>query len=236
MPRGIPNKKRVVQTSGPAPTRQRAMAPINKEALLEKFKDYAAIDVITRRFLDPNDPGSMPILLHDEDTHACVDTHHQFRLKENATRCQFCQKPLRKWTVRWVNTSIEGRWGQIRAKGYVPVEVKELKDEQDVADLVRRTEEDSSVYVRRGDRGQEVLCKMPMELYQYLKRSQRETQRTRNNSKRQQVAELAEAAGSELGDEAGQMIHDGGIRVEMMKRTHTTVADEAAGGDDAIDG
>lgn len=235
MPRGIPNKKRVVQTSGAAPVRQRSMAPINKEALLEKFKGYAAIDVITRRFMDPNDPGSLPILLKDESSDACVNTHHQHRLKENAVKCGMCGKPVRSWTVRWVNTSIEGRWGQIRAKGYVPVEVKELKDEQDVADLVRRAEEDSSVYVRRGDRGQEVLCKMPMELYQYLKRAQRETMRTRNNSKRQQQAELAEAAGAELGDEAGQMIHDGGISVEMMKRTHTTLADEASG-DDAIDG
>ena len=33
------------------------------EALLVRFKDFPAINVIARRFSNPNDPGSLPILL-----------------------------------------------------------------------------------------------------------------------------------------------------------------------------
>ncbi len=226
--------RRKVQTSGPAPKAARVAAPTNREALLERFKDYAAIDVITRRFNDPNDPGSLPILLKDEPENACVNSDHQHRLKENATVCHLCKQPARKYVVRWVNTSIEGRWGQIKSKGYVPVEVTELRDEQDVSDLVRQKESSGSVYVRRGDRGAEVLCKIPLELHNYIKRAQRAARAVQNNSKKRQQDELAESAGAELGDEAGQMIHDGEIRIESMKRTRTTMAEEAAG-DDAIE-
>lgn len=227
MPRGIPNKKRVVQTSDAPVKKVRGFVPVDSEALLAKWKHLPNIDVLSRRFLDPHDPGSLPILLADEASDCCVNSDHQYRLKDGATTCHICKKPARIWLVRWVNTTMEGRWGQIRSKGYIRVEVSELKDEQDVSDLVRQKESEGSVYVRRGDRGAEVLCKMPLAIYNYLKRSQRELQRTRNNSKKRQQDELAEAAGAELGDEAGQMIHGGGIMVESMKRERTTLSDEA---------
>lgn len=233
MPRGIPNKKRLVQTSdAPAPRARKAL-PVDKDALLERFKDYPAIDVITRRFSNPNDPGSLPILLADEANDACINSDHQNKLRDGAATCHLCKLPARKWYVRWVNTTWEGRWASVKGKGYIPVEIKDLKDEQDIADLVKRKEEGGSIYVRRGDRGGEVLCKIPLELFNYIKRSQRETIRARMNSKRRQQEELAEAAGAELGDEAGQTIHDGGIQVESMKRMHTTLGEEADG--DTID-
>lgn len=222
--------KRKIQTSGPAPKKVKDIPLGDKAALLARFKDFPAIDVIERRFDDPNDPGSLPILLKDDPDGACVNTDHQGKLREGAVKCVRCDRPVRMWLVRWINTSIEGRWGQIRAKGYVPVEVAELKDTQDVADLVKRKEDDDSgkTYVRRGDRGQEVLCKMPLDIYNYLKRAQRQSQQARFNSKKAVAADLADAAGAELGDQAGQFIHEGGIRVESMKREHTTIADEVA--------
>lgn len=225
--------KRTVQTSGPAPKQAKALPLGDKAALLERFKDYPAIAVIERRFSDPNDPGSLPILLADEDRHACLNTDHQAKLRENATTCFKCKKPLRKWIVRWVNTSIEERWGQIKSKGYVPVEVKELNDTQDVSDLVQRAETSGETYVRRGDRGQEVLCKMPLELYIYLKRAQRESQKLRANSKKAMREDLAEAAGAELGDEAGDVLMGDGIKIDHMRRTRRSLEDEI--GDASLD-
>lgn len=203
--------------------------PATPAGLLERFKDFPAIDVIERRLLDPNDPGSLPILLQDEADQCCVNSDHQNKLRAGATTCHLCHKPTRRWYVRFCNTSQEGRWAQIRAKGYVPVELRELKDEQDVADLVKNKEASGSVYVRRGDRGQEVLVKMPLELYNEIKRRQRATRASALSSRAKMQDDLAESAGRELGDEAGQMIHDGEIRVESMKRSRTTLAEEASG-------
>lgn len=248
----MPRKARPVQTSGIVATPRTPKIPIvDPVGLLERFKDYPAIEVITRRFNDPTDPGSLPILLKDEDAHCCTDTGHQDLLPSGATVCPIralipdeinkprrtgprCGKPVRVWYVRWVNVTWEGRWAAIKAKGYVPVEIADLKDEQDVADLVRQPESGGQLYVRRGDRGQEILCKMPLELFTYIKRQQRDAYAKRNNSKKAMVSDLAEAAGAELGDEAGQTIHDGGIRVESMKRTKTTLGEESAD-NDAID-
>lgn len=232
----MPRKKAapLVQTSGAAPKVAAKKIPVDRDALLERFKDYPAIDVITRRFVDPNDPGSLPILLADEAPDACVSSDHQNKLRDNAASCHICKQPARRWYVRWVNTQWEGRWAAIKAKGYVPVEVKELKDEQDVADLVKKAEGSGSVYVRRGDRGHEVLCKMPLELFNYIKRAQREKVSLRSNSKKAMRDDLAEAAGAELGDEAGQMINDGGIMIESMKRVRRSLDEEL--NDDRIDG
>lgn len=191
----------------------KAVAP-NADALLERFKDFPAIDIISRRFNDPNDPGSMPILLHDEDRNACVNSDHQNKIRAGATTCHLCKRPVRLWYVRFINTSQENRWSQIRAKGYVPVLVSELYDEQDVSDLVKSG---NDKYVRRGDRGQEILVKMPLELYMEIKKRQREMRKKDSLSARKVRRDLAEAAGRELGDEAGQTIHEGGIQVESFK-------------------
>ena len=199
---------------------------VTAEDLIAKFADFPAIDVLSRRFNDPNDPGSLPILLRDEDPACCVNSDHQNRMKQDVTICHLCKRPNRIWYVRFTNTSQEGRWAQIRSKGYVPVNITELRDEQDVADLVKGT---GDQYVRRGDRGQEILVKMPMLIYNHIKSLQRAERKTRSLSVKQLKADLAEAAGTELGDEAGSMIHNGGIMVESFKRTKTTLQEEAGG-------
>lgn len=208
MPRGIPAKSTPV-----------AAKP---DALLERFKDFAAFDILSRRFNDPSDPGSLPILLKGEDANCCINSDHHNKLRTGSTVCHLCKKPTRQWYVRWCNTSQEGRWSQMRAKAYVAVEVRELKDEQDVSDLVKTDQ-----LVRRGDRGQEVLMKMPLEAYILIKRRERAKRAGQQLSSKHLRNELAEAAGRELGDEAGTMLHDGDIKIESMSRRKATLAEES---------
>lgn len=225
MPR---RKVQRTETAAHAPTRRRAALPppVDPDAMLAKFKDYPAIDVITRRFTDPNDPGSLPILLKDEADRCCINSDHQNKLRAGDTTCRFCKLPVRIWHVRYFNLAQEGRNAQMRSKGYVNVAITDLKDADDVSDLYRS---DKDAYVRRGDRGQEILGKMPLELYNEIKRRQRALLDAQANSTQRLQADLANAAGRELGDEAGQSLHDGAIKVESMTRHRTTLEEEALG-------
>ena len=196
-------------------------------SITERFKDFPAIDVLTRRFVDPSDPGSLPILLTDEADHCCMNTDHQQRLKPGAKKCHLCKLSARKWHIHTCNTAIEGRWAQMKSKGYVPVLVKDLKDSEDISDLVRQKEENGDMYVRRGDRGKEITMKQPLEAYNYIKRLQAEQRRQRSQSPKAQREDLAEAVGRGLGDEAGQRVHDGGIQIESMTSERKTLGEEA---------
>lgn len=220
---------RQVQTSGTPKVKKPTLPIPNADELLKRFEDFPAIEVISRRFNDPNDPGSLPILLKDESPDVCVNSDHQNRLKAGAVQCHLCKKPARKWYVRYFNLQQEGRNAQMRAKGYVPVEIKELQDVDDIADLYR-SEKDT--YVRRGDRGLELLGKMPLELYNEIKRRQRVQRDSRGASAKARREERAEAAGRELGDEAGQTIYNGEIKEEYFRRGKTTLGAEAGTEDD----
>jgi hypothetical protein len=214
-------------------TRKVLPPPTDRAAMLERWKDFPAIDVVERRFNDPNDPGSLPILLKDEDPYCCVNSDHQNQLKPGQTTCRLCKQPARRWYVRYVNTSQPGRWSAMRSKGYVPVEVADLRDEQDVADLVKQKEGDTGkIFVRRGDRGQEVLVKQPLEIYTERKRLEREARIARERSARKRREDRAEALGQALGDEAGQAAYDGAIKEESFTTHKTTLAEEASGGDE----
>jgi hypothetical protein len=219
--------KRSVQVAGPAQKQKKVILPQGDPvAIAERFKDFPNIDVLSRRFNDPNEPGSLPILLKDEPAHACVNSEHMNRLKPGAVTCHLCKQPARKWYVRWFNLGMEGRNAQMRSKGYIGVEVKELRDSGDVADLYS-DRSDKDTLVRRGDRGQELLAKIPLEAYNYIKGRQRDAWNARAMSGKRLKQDLAEAAGAELGDEAGQTISDGGIKIEKMTRSKTTLGDEA---------
>lgn len=220
------SQKRVAATAIPV-----SAVDSSPEALLERFKDFPAIDVVKRRFSNPNDPGSLPILLKDEAATACTNSEHINRLRFNDASCRFCGRPVRQWFVYWANTSREGRWANIKAKGYVPVEVSDLQDENEVADRVKHPGDN---YVRRGDSGKEILCKQPLMLWLHIQRQQEEVRAARFGSKKAVAADLAESAGREFGDEAGQSLHDGGISIESMRRTKSTLGAEAQD-DDRID-
>jgi hypothetical protein len=225
--------KRIVQTSGVTEsevkaTRRKPAAPVDPQTILdslkERFQDFPALSVLTRRFNDPSDPGSQPILLKDEDQNSCTNTEHQNRLKPGATVCAICQRPARRWYVRYFNLAMEGRHSQMRLKAYAPVELKELQSSDDVSDLYRSKED---TFVRRGDRGQEILAKTPLEFFLHVKQQQRVQRMADSISAKKLRADLAEAAGSDLGDEAGQAIYDGDILVESVTRSRTTLGAEA---------
>jgi hypothetical protein len=93
------------------------------------------------------------------------------RLKRGATTCHCARSPHGSGTCAGATSAQEGRAAQIRAKGYVGVEIKELRSEDEVADLYVSKKD---TLVRRGDRGQEILCKMPLEAFNLVKRRQRE--------------------------------------------------------------
>lgn len=201
------------------------------DALLDRMKallPHMPSEVISRRLENPNDPGSLPIFLKDEDPNACVNSDHMWRLKAGATTCHLCSRPARKWVVRWFNLAQEGRNAQMRAKLYTQVEVAELREADDIADIYRSKDD---TYVRRGDKGQEILCKQPLELFSLIKRKQRDLRNSQANSRAHLRATLADAAGTELGDEMGSMIHDGDIRVESMTRSKTTWGEELPSGE-----
>lgn len=217
------------------PTAIASAALSTPESIAERFKDFPAIDVISRRLINPDDPGSLPILLKGESVDACHNSDHQRRLKPGATKCHVrdadtgrpCGKPVRLWHIHTCNTAIEGRWAQMKSKGYVPVLVDELLDQEDVSDLVRRKEDDGKMYVRRGDQGKEITMKQPLEIYNHIKRLQAEQRTSRANSARARKEDLAEAVGAGIGDEAGSMVQRGAIRYEEHTSTKTTLAEEA---------
>lgn len=223
----MPRAKKTTTTNQPGASA--AALGTTPEALLERFKDYPAIDLIGRQLNAPGDPGTLPILLRDEDRDACTNTDHQWTLTPGATKCHACGKPVRKWHVRTINTGIEGRWASVKTRGYVPVDIAELYDREDVGDLVEGT---ADSYARRGDTGREVLVKRPLELHLAIKRREWEKRNESMRSKKQIRQTLAEAAGVALGDEAGQTIHDGGIKVESMKQTRSTLGAEFEAADD----
>jgi hypothetical protein len=72
-------------------------------------------------------------------------------------------------------------------------------------------------------RGKEILAKLPLVAYNYIKAKQREQWNASVMKGKKLQDSLAEAAGNELGDEAGQRISDGAIKVESFKRTTTTL-------------
>jgi hypothetical protein len=230
----MPRKPTVATKPAKASRAVKAAGNLSHTALLDRFKDYAPIALIQRQLSNPGDPGSVAILLKDESPEACVNSDHQWRLKPGATKCHACGRPARIWHVRTINTTIENRWSSVKNRGYVPVRRSEIVDHDDIAGLVEGTADD---YIRRGDAGKEILMKRPLELHLAIKREQHARLNANMNSKKHIAKGLAEAAGSELGDEAGQMIHDGGIQIESMKRQKRPLGQEIEESDaeDAID-
>ncbi len=197
-----------------------------KDELLAAFAEYPAIQAVSKRLDNPNDPGSLPILLADENADACVNSDHQRTIGPNTTKCPKCKRPARKWMVYWANTASEGRWSQIKTKGYIPVQVKDLKDREDVTGLVTSKEDNGEMWVRRGDTGKEILMKLPLPVYNYIKAAALEKRNAQFKSKKKQQEDLANEAGRSFGDQAGQEIHDGGITISEMRTTRSTIGEE----------
>src|SRR3954468_6990994 len=106
---------RKVQTSemsaAPAPAKKKIIPQGDAAAIAARFKDFPAIDVLTRQMQNPTDPGSLPILLKGESGDCCTNSDHMNRLRPGATKCHVCKRPARQWYVRWANFGQEGRAG-----------------------------------------------------------------------------------------------------------------------------
>ncbi len=210
--------RKVVTPTGPLSTKDEIMAAL---------AEYPALDVLSRRFVNPNDPGSLPILLADESGDACVNSDHQRLVGPKTRVCSKCRRPVRVWHVYWANTGNEGRWSQIKTKGYIPVQVKDLKDREDVTGLVASKEDNGEMWVRRGDTGKEILMKIPLIAYNFVKAEAQTRRDASFKSKKKVNEELVEAAARAFGDQAGQEMHDGAITVDTMRTSRSTVGAEA---------
>jgi hypothetical protein len=134
-------------------TQRRANPPTTAAAMREAFKDLDAIEILDRRLTNPEADQVLPIRLKDEPTEA-QDPH----------------STKRRWYLRWLNTSIPNRFHTAKAgKGYTPVTWDELQDRECVSNPFQGSDQ-----VRRGDRGVEVLCKIPMVYYLAIKQKERE--------------------------------------------------------------
>lgn len=204
-------------------------APSTIDDLKARFKDYPGIQAWERAYENPDGPGSVPILLTDEAPNACVSTDHQASLRIGATTCPRCKQPVRKWYVRWVNTTQQNRVSQIRGKGLIPVQLAELMHKDEIADL----HDAGDGLARSGQTGHRILYKIPLDLYNGRKRAERDHRQRRAQSARALREELASEAGHKLGSEAGDAIYGGDVFLERPVTTHrSTLADEAAGGDE----
>lgn len=177
-------------------------------ALLEKYKDFKGIKVLERRLDHPDLPGSLPIRLNDEP--------------------EYIQDPegkRRKWYLRWINGGEAGRFSQVTdAMGYVPVYRDELQNQDSVLGLA----ESKDGIVKRGDKGQEVLVKMPLELYNAIKSRQQQARTRRSRNAKLMKEDLANAAGRSLNSEAGDFVHDD-MSLEVKRGRRTTLGDELEG-------
>lgn len=130
---------------------QQRTTPI--EDLQKKFKDFEGIEVAERRLQNPDVWHSVAQRLLDEPSFG-EDPHGVGA----------------KWMLRWINTGNPNRYSHVVGNlGYVPVLWKDLRDADKLAGAFREGE-----FVRRGDKGIELLVKMPKELFQAIKARQRQ--------------------------------------------------------------
>lgn len=121
------------------------------------------------------------------------------------------------WEVRWVNTAVEGRFQRaVYEQGWMPVRTEELRDAPDVLGMEKR--EDG--LARRGERGAEVLMKLPSPIFQRIQRRKAQIEIESLKKTREQLANAAASRfGGNAGDWAtGQSIDEGvsGLRGKIV--------------------
>lgn len=164
-------------------------------ALIEEFKDVPNIQILEHRIAHGTDapaalrlkaaPGGLPEPTVAEDPHG-----------------ETCF-----WKLRWFNFAIEGRAERFVNEGYTKVERTELMDPESIPNLAE------GPIVKKGERGQEVLGKIPRKIFEFKKR--RDAQRAGRlmqsaSGLRDHVANgVASMAGRTGGnaDQAGSTVH-----------------------------
>jgi hypothetical protein len=166
---------------------EQANRDVSPQALMKKFAEFEGIEVAERRLANPDIWHSVAQRLVDEPPFA--EDPHGYRAL---------------WALRWINTSTPNRYSHVIGNlGYVPVKWDELRDADKLAGACRDSE-----FVRRGDKGVELLVKMPRELFLAIKARQREVARLASTPEGLQRAAAADAAAR--GADAGAIV--GSIR------------------------
>jgi len=107
------------------------------------------------------------------------------------------------WHLRWVNSDLAGRWAHVvHTLKYVPVKTSELADPRAMAGFVATPEG----YVARGDRGREVLVRMPRAWFEKIKRAEAEARTRRTQDGQKLRDELSQAVAGRYGDEAAETV------------------------------
>jgi len=169
-------------------------------ALAEEFKDFSGLQVLARRV----DHG--------------VDASNEIRFTDEPPLSDDNKGDKRIWRPRWFNFSKDGRAFEAAGRGWEKCRIEWLRDPEAVTGGVKHDE-----FVRRGDRGQEVLMRMPEKWYRYLKRReqlQREGKLSSESSTQSylanQVAAMAGATGGNA-DQAGSFVASKGFTVEISE-------------------
>jgi hypothetical protein len=116
---------------------------------------------------------------------------------------------------RWINTTIEGRYHRaVYDQGWQPVPVALLADPTSIPDLYKHPHG----IVARGERGKEVLMMMPEQVFEKIRRRKAELNQAATRKMR---SELAEAAASKFGPEAGDFVHSGQTADGVIKTVGT---------------
>ena len=162
------------------------------EALKLEFADDPAIQVFERRVLEGKDAGT------------------EIRLRDEVPVSEDPQGTKRIWKLRWFNLGKEGRAQQAIDEGYVKVRWTELENREAVV-----ADDKSGEFVRKGERGYEVLYKMRLKLFDYKKRrdaANRAGLLASESRMRDHVANGVAARADKAGmnsDQAGSFAHQG---------------------------
>lgn len=107
------------------------------------------------------------------------------------------------WYCRWINTDLPGRWDQVvHRMGYRPVHMSELADVRAVTGVVASPEG----YVTRGDRGKEILVKMPQAWWDKIQGAKTERRLAQQRSGEKAREDLTQAVAARFGDQAGDAV------------------------------
>lgn len=108
------------------------------------------------------------------------------------------------WECRWFNSEVAADhiWRAKNRKGWDNVRPEELADPEQIGGY--QTSPDG--FVVRGEKGREVLLKMPSDYRRQIERKKAQ-ENIRNMDPHRQKVQVAEAAGKQFGDEAGSFIN-----------------------------
>lgn len=174
------------------------------EALKREFKDYPAIDMLERRAL------------------VGAEANTELRLTDEPGLLEDPYGESRKWKLRWFNFGVEGRATKAAQEGYIKVTWAELRDGDGIA-----TSNKSDEFVRQGDKGLEVLHKIPVKLFDYKKRrdaARRNGLLTSETQMRDHLSNSVSALAGRAGDnadQAGSLVHDKARFNVSIKRGET---------------